>query len=250
MSGHSKWSTIKRKKGATDAKRGKIFSRIAKEILVAAKAGGGDPDGNPRLRTVLMSARAANMPKDNVEKAIKKGTGDLEGVIYEEIRYEGYGPGGVAIIVDVLTDNKNRAVAEIRHALTKHGGNMAENGAVTWNFEHKGIILVSSDACDEEEMFEKVIEAGAEDMSTEGDVYQVTTEPGELHAVAHELENMGLTLIEANLTMIPKTMTNVDGAEARSVLRLLDALEDKDDIQNIYSNFDVSEEDMAALMAE
>lgn len=250
MSGHSKWSTIKRKKGAADAKRGKIFSKLAKEISVVAKAGGGDPDGNPRLRTVLMSARAANMPKDNVEKAIKKGTGELPGVSYEEIRYEGYAAGGVAIIVDLLTDNKNRAVAEIRHTLSKNNGTLAENGAVTWNFEPRGLIAIAKDACDEEEMFEKALEAGAEDVNTESDRYEIITEPHDLHAVVAGLEEAGLISQEASLTMIPKNMTQVEGSAAKSVLRLIEALEDNEDVQNVYSNFDISDDDLAAIMDE
>lgn len=248
MSGHSKWSTIKRKKGAADVKRGKIFSRIAKEITVAAKIGGGDPAGNPRLRTILLSARGANMPKDNIEKAIKKGTGELPGVSYEEVRYEGYGPGGVAIIVDVLTDNKNRVVAELRYALTKNGGSMAENGAVTWNFEQKGLIVIPRDACSEEEIFDKAIEAGAEDVDAEGDFYEIATEPQDLHAVVEALEAMGLKTEEASLTMLPKTTTKLEGSQAKAVLKMMDALEDNDDVQNVYSNFDIAEEEMAALM--
>lgn len=248
MSGHSKWSTIKRKKGAADAKRGKVFSKLAKEILVAAKAGGGDPAANPRLRTVLLAARAANMPKDNVDKAIKKGTGELPGVSYDEVRYEGYGPGGVAVIVDVLTDNKNRVVAEIRHALSKCGGSMAENGAVTWNFEQKGLIVLPKSAGAEDEIFEKAIEAGAADVNSEGDVYEISTEPQDLHAVAEALEAMGLTSEETSLTMIPKTTTKIEGAAAKAVLKLMDMLEDNDDVQNVYSNFDIPEEEMAELM--
>lgn len=249
MSGHSKWSTIKRKKGAVDIKRGKIFSRLAKEITVASKSGGGDPGGNPRLRTVLLSARAANMPKDNIEKAIKKGTGELPGVSYEEVRYEGYGPGGTAIIVDVVTDNKNRVVAEIRYALTKNGGSMAENGSVTWNFEQKGLIVLPRDAASEEEIFEMAIEAGADDVNTEGDVYEITTAPHDLHAVSEALEKAGMKCEEASLTMYPKTTVKVEGSAAKAVLKMLDALEDNDDVQNVYSNFDIPEEEMAALMS-
>lgn len=248
MSGHSKWSTIKRKKGAADQKRGKIFSRLAKEIAVAAKMGGGDPDMNPRLRTVLLSARGQNMPKDNIEKAIKKGTGELPGVTYDEVRYEGYAPGGVALIIDVLTDNKNRTVAEIRHLLTKHGGSMAETGAVTWNFEPKGVITIPKDACSEDDIFEKAVEAGADDVDTEGDVYEITTGPQELHAVAQTLEAAGLKAESAELTMLPKTTVAVAGKEAASVVRLMEVLEDQDDTQNIYANFDIPEEEMAALM--
>jgi len=248
MSGHSKWSTIKRKKGAADAKRGAVFSRLAKEITVAAKVGGGDPAGNPRLRTVLLAARAENMPKDNVERAIKKGTGELPGVTYEETRYEGYAPGGVAIIMDILTDNKNRTVAEIRHLLTRNGGSMAENGAVLWNFEQKGIITIAKDTCSEDEIFEKAIEAGAEDVDTEGDVYVISTAPNELHIVLEALENAGLKAENAELTMEPKTTVKVEGKSVGTLLRLMEAIEDHEDVQNVYANFDISEEDMAAAM--
>ena len=250
MSGHSKWSTIKRKKGAADAKRGKIFSKLAKEIAVAAKMGGEDPDGNPRLRTVLLAARAANMPKDNVAKAIKKGAGTTDGVIYEEGRYEAYGPGGVAIVIEVLTDNKNRTVADVRHAVTKYGGSLAENGAVTWNFESKGYIAIAKGACSEDEIFDKAIEAGAEDVATDGDMYEIYTEPADLHAVAEALEGMGLTPQEAKLTMIPKTTMQIEGTQARTMLKLMDKLEDCEDVQNVYANFDLSEEAMAEAMAD
>ncbi len=248
MSGHSKWSTIKRKKGAADAKRGKIFSRLAKEITVAARMGGGDPDGNPRLRTVLLAARGQNMPKDNVDRAIKKGTGELPGVTYDEIRYECYAPNGVAVIVDVMTDNKNRTVAEIRHLFTKHGGSIAETGAVTWNFEAKGIIAVAKDVCGEDDMFEKAVEAGADDVDTGGDAYEITTAPSDLHAVVEALEGLGIKSDQAELTMYPKTTVKVEGKGVGSVLRLMEALEDHDDVQNLYANFDISEEDMAAAM--
>lgn len=250
MSGHSKWSTIKRKKGAADAKRGKVFSKLAKEIVMAAKIGGGDPDGNPRLRTVLSAARGANMPKDNVEKAIKKGTGELPGVVYEELRYEGYAPGGIAIIVDLLTDNKNRAVAEIRHVLTKNNGSLAENGAVTWNFEQKGMIVLPGSAGSEEEIFEKALEAGAEDVDSSGEYFEITTGPQELHSVVEALEGMGLSAEEAKLTMLPKTTTQVEGKTAVAVLRLIEAIEDLDDVQDVYSNFDISEEELALVMSD
>lgn len=250
MSGHSKWSTIKRKKGAADAKRGKIFSKLAKEISVAAKAGGGDPGGNPRLRSVLMSARAQNMPKDNVEKAIKKGTGELPGVVYDESRYEGYGPAGVAIVLDVLTDNKNRTVAEIRHLLTKFGGSMAENGAVMWNFEQKGFIAVAKDDLDPDEFFEKALDAGSEDIETGGDIFEVWTDPHELHAVAEALEQAGIKSDAVELTMQPKTTVKVEGKDVGPVLKLMEALEDLEDVQNVYANFDIAEEEMAAAMSD
>lgn len=250
MSGHNKWSTIKHKKGAADAKRGKIFSRIAKEITVAAKMGGGDPNGNPRLRTVLLEARSENMPKDNIERAIQKGTGELPGVSYDEIRYEGYAPGGVAIIIDLMTDNKNRTVAELRHLLSRNGGSMAENGAVTWNFESKGSIKIERAACSEDEIFEKAIEAGADDVDTSGEeAYEILTAPTDLYAVVKALEAMGLKVDGASLTMLPKTTVKVEGAKAAaSVLKLIEALEDHDDVQNVYANFDISDEDMAAAM--
>ncbi len=249
MSGHSKWSTIKRKKGAADAKRGKLFSKLAKEITLAARAGGGDAEGNPRLRTVLLAARANNMPKDNIDRAVKKGTGELEGVTYEEMRYEGYAPGGVAIIIDLLTDNKNRAISELRHILNKNNGVLAENGAVLWNFESKGVITIQKSACSEDDMFEKAIEAGADDVDIEGaDVYEITTAPNALHQVVAALGEMGLTVDGANLNMQPKTTVKVEGSAAAGVLRLIEALEDCDDVQNVYANFDISDEDMAALM--
>jgi len=250
MSGHSKWATIKRKKGAADAKRGKVFSQIAKEIAIAARHGGGDPDANPRLRTVLLSARANNMPKDNVERAIKKGTGELEGASYEETRYEGYGPGGIALIIDILTDNKLRTVAEIRHILTRNGGSMAESGAVTWNFEQKGVITIPKDVCSEDEMFEKAIEAGAEDVDMDGDAFEIFTAPGELHVVAEALEGLDVKAEEVQLRMEPKTTVKLEGKAVGPLLRMLEALEDQDDVQNVYANFDISEEDMAAAMAE
>lgn len=251
MSGHSKWSTIKRKKGAADAKRGKVFSKLAKEITVAAKMGGGDPVANPRLRTALLTARAENMPKDNVERAIKKGTGELPGVSYEDARYEGYAPGGVAIIVDLLTDNKNRAVSEVRHVLTKYGGSMAEAGAVVWNFEQKGVITIAKSACDEEVLLEKAIEAGAEDVNVDdADVFEVTTDPHDLHAVAEALETMDLKAEDAQLTMVPKTTVKAQGKQAEAILRLLEALEDNEDVQNVYANFDIPDEEMAAIAGE
>ncbi len=248
MSGHSKWSTIKRKKGAADAKRGKIFSKLAKEITVAAKIGGSDPAGNPRLRTVLLAARAQNMPKDNVDRAIKKGTGEIPGVVYEEIRYECYAPAGVAMIIDVLTDNKNRTVSEIRHTITKNGGNLAETGAVGWNFERRGVITVSKEGLTDDEIFEKAVEAGADDVDTEGDLYEITTEPSGLHSVVDALEKMGLKAEEATLTMIPKTTVKVEGKEVAAVLRLFEALEDNEDVQDVYANFDISDQEMAAAV--
>jgi YebC/PmpR family DNA-binding regulatory protein len=251
MSGHSKWSTIKRKKGALDAKRGKIFSKLAKEITVAAKLGGGDPVANARLRTVLLAAKAENLPKDNIDRAIKKGTGELPGVTYEEGRYECYGPGGVGIIVDVLTDNKRRTVPELRNIATKYGGSMAETGAVSWNFEEKGVIAVSRGALGPDEIFEKAIEAGAEDVDTEGEErYEITTGPSELHTVSGALSEMGLEVEEAKLAMVPKTLVDLDAKSISSVLKMMEALEDNDDVQEVYSNINITEEAMEAAMAE
>lgn len=249
MSGHSKWSKIKRKKGANDVKRGKILSKLAREITVAARQGGGDPDGNPRLRTVLITARSQNMPSDNVERAIKKGLGAGEGETYDEVRYEGYGPNGVAMIIDTLTDNRNRTVSEVRHVLTKNGGALAEAGAVTWNFSQKGSITIEKSKCSEDELFEKAVEAGAEDVKTDGDYYAVMTEPQDLHAVAATLESAGIEAEEVQLTMIPKTTIEVTGKDAATVLRIMESLEDLDDVQNVSSNFDITEEEMAAAMA-
>jgi len=247
MSGHSKWSTIKRKKGAADQKRGKVFSRLAKEITVAAK-GGGDPGGNPRLRAVLLEAKAENMPKENIDRAVKKGTGELPGVTYDEIRYEAYAPGGIAIVIDILTDNKNRTVAEIRHILTRNNGAMAESGAVMWNFEQKGLITLAKSVCSDDDMFEKGIEAGAEDVDSSGDVHEITTAPTELYVVVKALEAMTLKADRAQLTMLPKTTIKVEGREAAAVLRMMEALEEHEDVQNVYANFDMSEEDMDAAM--
>ncbi|MBI2421514.1 MAG: YebC/PmpR family DNA-binding transcriptional regulator [Candidatus Hydrogenedentes bacterium] len=250
MSGHSKWSTIKRKKGALDAKRGKVFSKLAKEITVAARLGGGDPLMNPRLRTVLLAARAENMPKDNVERAIKKGTGEIEGVNYEEQRYECYGPSGVGIIVDTLTDNKNRTVSEVRHTVSKHGGSMAEANAVMWNFSSKGRITVDKAGLTDDEIFEKASEAGAEDVDMEGDMYEIITELGDLHAVAAALEAMKITPKEAKPTLIPKTTIEVEGKALSAMLKIIETLEDNDDIQDVYTNIEFSEEALEAVMAD
>ncbi|OQB39210.1 MAG: putative transcriptional regulatory protein [Candidatus Hydrogenedentes bacterium ADurb.Bin179] len=249
MSGHSKWSTIKRKKGAADAKRGKVFSKLAKEITVAARSGG-DPESNARLRTVLIACRAANMPSDNIDRAIKKGTGELPGVTYDEVRYEAYGPGGVALLIDVLTDNKNRTVAEIRHIVNRVGGNMAEAGAVTWNFEPRGTITVAKEGVSEEDIFEKAVEAGGDDVDTEGDSYEISTAPNQLHVVAEALESMGITASEIKLTMEPKTTLDVEGKTLSALLRLLEELEDHDDVQDVFSNMNATDEAMAAAMGD
>ncbi|NLN92576.1 MAG: YebC/PmpR family DNA-binding transcriptional regulator [Candidatus Hydrogenedens sp.] len=250
MAGHSKWSTIKRKKGAADAKRGKIFAKLAKEITVAARMGGGDPAANPRLRSVLLTARGHNMPSDNVDRAIKKGTGELPGVTYDEIRYELYAPGGVALIVDVLTDNKNRTVSEIRHLVNKMGGNMAETGAVSWNFDPQGLLVIPKEGISEEEMFDKAIEAGAEDVDAEGDVYEIQTAFNQLHVVAEALEAAGVKAEEVKTTMVPKTTMEIDGNTLRSCLRLIEELEEHDDVQDVFSNLDISDEAMAEVLGE
>lgn len=248
MSGHSKWATIKHKKSAQDAKKGKLFSKLAREITVAVKLGGPDPEANARLRTVLLACRSANMPKENIERAIKRGTGE-GGENYEEVRYECYGPAGVAIVVDVLTDNKRRTVADVRHVVTKHGGNMAEAGAVMWNFEQKGLITVPK-TISEEEIMEKAIEAGAEDVDTEGDVYEVYTAPNDLHTVLQAFEKMNIQVNEAKLTLKPKNLISVDSKSAAAVLKLMEALEDMDDVQDVYTNLDITDEALAEAMAE
>ena len=248
MSGHSKWSTIKRKKGAADAKRGQIFTRMMREITVAAKSGGGDVEGNPRLRTAVAAAKAQNMPKDNIERAIKKGTGELEGVTYEEITYEGYGPGGVAFLIECLTDNKNRAASEIRHILTKRGGSLAKAGAVGYLFEAKGIITFDKAAVDEDALMEAALEAGAEDVVDEGDVWEVHTSPSDFNAVNEALAEAGLEPVEAEITKQSSTTVDItDKAEAAKIMALMEALDEADDAQNVYSNFDIDEAILAEL---
>ncbi len=246
MSGHSKWATIKHKKGAADAKRGKVFTRLIKEITVAAKGGGGDPDGNPRLRTAILAAKAENMPADNIKRAIQRGTGELEGLQYEEITFEGYGPGGVAVIVDVLTDNRNRAVSEVRHAFSKNGGNLGESGSVGYMFSKKGVIVVAKSAADEEKITELVLESGADDLSDEGDNWEILTGPKEFEAVRDAITNAGLKPEHAEVTMVPSTYQKLEGSQANSMLRMLDVLEELDDTQNVYSNFDFDEAEVAA----
>jgi YebC/PmpR family DNA-binding regulatory protein len=243
MSGHSKWATIKHKKGALDAKRGKIFTRLIKEITIAARAGG-DPDGNPRLRTAVLAAKAENMPADNIKRAIQRGTGELEGVNYEEISFEGYGPGGVALIVDVLTDNRNRAVSEVRHTFSKHGGNLGESGSVRFMFSKKGIIAVEKSAADEETLMNIVLEHGGEDLSDQSDTWEITTEPSAHEAVASAVRAAGITPTMSEVTMVASTYTKLEGPAANQMVRLLDALEDLDDVQNVYSNFDMDAEQM------
>ena len=247
MSGPNKWSTIKHKKGAADAKRGQVFTKLIKEITVAARLGGGDPEGNPRLRAAMDKAKAENMPKDNIERAIKKGTGELEGVTYEEINYEGYGPGGAAVLVEVMTDNRNRSVSDIRSIFTKCNGNMGETGCVSWMFDKKGLIVFPG-SVDFDKLFEAALEAGAEDVTDEGDQFEVITDPNNFLEVRESLVKAGFISDSAEVTMIPQTMVKLEGKQAENMLKLMDRLEDNDDVQNVYANFDISSEEMERLM--
>jgi len=248
MSGHSKWSTIKRKKGAIDAKRGKIFTKIIKEITLAARLGGGDVEGNSRLRQAVMIAKDENMPKDNIDRAIKKGIGGGEGAAnFEELIYEGYGPGGAAVIVEVMTDNKNRTVAEIRHILSKHGGNLGENGCVGWMFAKKGSIVIDKKVIDEDTLMELALEAGAEDVKVEDDEYEVITETAAFETVKKAIDAKGIKHLEARISMIPSNTVKLDAGKAESMIKLMEKLEDNDDVQNVYSNFDIDEDVMAKL---
>jgi len=248
MSGHNKWSTIKHKKGAADAKRGKIFTKIIKEITLAARLGGPDPDGNPRLRTAIMAAKDENMPKDNFERAIKKASGTgADAVNYEEITYEGYGPGGVAVLVEVMTDNKNRTVAEIRHIFSKHGGNLGENGCVSWMFDKKGSILIDKKAIGEEELMELALEAGADDVREEENEFEIITSPTAFEEVRRTIEARGLEPIAARIGMIPQNTVALGEDKAPQMLKMMEKLEDNDDVQNVYANFDISDEMMERL---
>jgi YebC/PmpR family DNA-binding regulatory protein len=246
MSGHSKWATIKHKKGALDAKRGKIFTRLIKEIMVAAKAGGGDPDGNPRLRSAILAAKGENMPNDNISRAIKRGTGEIEGASYEDITFEGYGPGGVAIIVEVLTDNRNRAVSEIRHAFSKNGGNLGETGSVGYMFSKKGVIIVAKSAANEEKLTEIVLEAGADDLNDDGDYWEILTSPKDFEAVRDAVKAANIETESAEVTMVPSTYQKLEGTQANAMMRLLETLEELDDTQNVYSNFHMDEAQVPA----
>jgi YebC/PmpR family DNA-binding regulatory protein len=242
MSGHNKWASIKHKKGANDAKRGKIFTKLIKEITVAARMGGGDPDGNPRLRAAVLAARAENMPKDNIERGIKKGTGELEGVNYEESLYEGYGPGGAAVLVESLSDNKNRSVAEIRHIFTKNGGNLGTGGCVAWMFKKKGYIAIDRKAVDEEKLMEKALEAGAEDVREDDGTFEVITAPEDFEAVKTAIDALNVPYISSEVTMLPQNTTTLAGKEAEQMMRLMDMLEDCDDVQKVYTNADIPDE--------
>lgn len=247
MSGHSKWHSIRHKKAKVDAQRGKMFTRLIKELTVAARMGGGDPESNARLRTAMATAKGANMPADNIDRAIKKGTGELPGVTYEEITYEGYGPAGVAIMIDTMTDNKNRTVAEIRHMMGKNGGNLGATGCVGWMFHTKGIITVEAEGVDEDELMEIALEAGAEDFGNEDGVFQITTELASFEEVRSTLEAKGIEMASAELNKIPENTVEVSEKDAPKVIRLMDAIENQDDVQNVYANFDISEEILEKL---
>ncbi len=242
MSGHSKWATIKRKKGKTDAARAKVFSKLIKEITIAARMGGGDESANPRLRTAILTGKAANMPNANIENAIKKGTGDLEGVNYEEITYEAYGPGGTAFLLDILTDNRNRCVGEIRHLLGKNGGNLAEGGAVAWMFNRAGLILVPTEGVDEDELMEAALDAGADDFAIEGEFYSITTPVDGFWNIRASIEEGGFTIESAEIAMIPSNLISVEGSIAKQVFRLMDILDDHDDIQKFWTNADLPDD--------
>lgn len=241
MSGHSKWATIKHKKGALDAKRGKIFTRLIKEISIAAKNGGGDPDTNPRLRGAILAAKSENMPADNIKRAIQRGTGELPGATYEEFSLEGYGPGGVAVLLDINTDNRNRTVSEIRHAFSKNGGNMADAGAVSYMFHKKGDIVIPKAAAKEDDLMTIALDAGAEDLHDDGENWEVLTEPSAYEAVLDAVKKAGIEVTSSSVTMIPQNYIKLEGAPASTMIRLMEALEDHDDVQNVHSNFDIDQ---------
>jgi YebC/PmpR family DNA-binding regulatory protein len=247
MSGHSKWSTIKHKKGAADAKRGKIFTKLIKEITVAARLGGGDADANPRLRTAIAAAKSENMPKENIDRAVKKGTGELEGVNYEEVSYEAYGPGGVAVLVNCLTDNKNRTVADLKHIFDRHGGSLGEPGCVAWIFSQKGIIVFDRESADEETLFDIALEAGAEDVKEEETSFEVITDTADFEAVRKAIDDAKLTYTVAEISMIPQNTVNLEEKKAQQMLNLMEALEDNDDVSKVYANFDIPDDVMEAM---
>jgi YebC/PmpR family DNA-binding regulatory protein len=249
MSGHSKWHTIKHKKGAADAKRGKIFTRLIKELTVAARSGGGDPGMNPRLRTIIAADKELNMPADNIKKAIHRGTGELQGIIYEEITYEAYGPGGSALIIETLTDNKNRTVGELRHMLEKHAGNLASTNAVAWMFSKKGLIVVEKAKADEEKLLSIALEAGADDMSDEGENWEVLSDPSAFEAVRDAVKASGVEPASAQVAMLPQNYVKLTGAPANQMIRLMDALDDHEDVKQVWSNFDIEEKEIEASLA-
>jgi YebC/PmpR family DNA-binding regulatory protein len=249
MSGHSKWHTIKHKKGAADAKRGKIFTRLIKELTVAARSGGGDPGMNPRLRTIIAAAKEVNMPADNIKKAIQRGTGELPGIVYEEITYEAYGPGGSALIIETMTDNKNRTVGELRHMLEKHAGNLASTNAVAWMFSKKGLIVVEKAKADEEKLLSIALEAGADDMADEGENWEVLSEPAAFEAVRDAVKASGVEPASAQVAMLPQNYVKLTGAPANQMIRLMDALDDHEDVKQVWSNFDIEEKEIEASLA-
>jgi YebC/PmpR family DNA-binding regulatory protein len=247
MSGHSKWHTIKHKKGAADAKRGKIFTRLIKELTVAARSGGGDPDMNPRLRTIVAEAKANNMPRENIERAIRRGTGEEPGVSYEEIMYEGYGPGGVALMIQTLTDNKNRTVGEIRHLLAKYNGNLAAENSVAWMFSRKGQVLVEKNKVDEEKLLAAALDAGADDMNDDGSAWEVVCSPESFDAVREAVKGLGVEPASAEVAMIPQNYVKLTGKDAQQMLKLFEAVDDHDDVQHVWANFDIEEKEIEAL---
>lgn len=249
MSGHSKWHSIKHKKGAADAKRGKIFTRIIKELTVAARAGGGDPDMNPRLRTIIADAKASNMPADNIKRAIRRGTGEEPGVSYEEMMYEGYGPGGAALIIDVLTDNKNRTVGELRHLLTKHAGNLAETNAVAWMFSKKGYIVVEKSKADEETLMAAALEAGADDLRDDEDNWEILSAPEDFPQVHEAVKKLGIEPAAAEVSMLPQNYVKLEGRPAQQMVKLMEVLEEHDDVRHVWSNFDIEEKEIEASLA-
>jgi YebC/PmpR family DNA-binding regulatory protein len=249
MSGHSKWATIKHKKAATDARRGKVFTKVIRELTIAARTGGADPDTNPRLRTAILTAKGENMPNDNIDRAIQRGAGNLEGETLDEVTFEGYGPGGVGLLVQVVTSNRNRIVSEIRHMLSKNGGNMAETGAVGWMFERKGDIVVPKEAADEEKMMGIVLDAGAEDLRDDGAAWEVTTPPEAMEKVREALTAAGIKPASAEVGFIPKNYVKLTGAQAQQMVRMMEALEDHDDVQHVYANFDIDEKEIQAAVA-
>ena len=248
MSGHSKWSSIKHKKGAADAKRGKVFTRIIKELTVAARVGGGDPDSNPRLRTVVADAKAANMPADNIKRAIRRGTGEEPGVSYEEATYEGYGPGGAALMLETLTDNKNRTVSEIRHLLSKHGGNLGETNSVAWMFTKQGYILIEKSKVDEDGLMGVALDTGADDVRDDQDNWEVLTSPEDFHRVLEAVKGLGVETLVAEVAMLPQNYINLEGKAAQQMLKLMGLLEDHDDVQHVWSNFNVEEKEIEASL--
>jgi YebC/PmpR family DNA-binding regulatory protein len=249
MSGHSKWHSIKHKKGAADARRGKIFTRIIKELTVAARAGGGDPDMNPRLRTIIAEAKAANMPAENIKRAIRRGTGEEPGVSYDEVMYEGYGPGGVAVMIDTLTDNKNRTVGELRHLLSKHGGNLGEANSVAWMFDKKGYIVVEKTKVDEDTLMSKALDAGADDLRDDGDNWEVLSAPEAFPAVKQAIEGLGIEAAAAEVAMVPQNYVKLEGRPAQQMVKLLEVLDDHDDVRHVWSNMDIEEQEIEASLA-